>query len=213
MLCGESSGKTERLSIAVRHCSPPGNPNAKPRPRPAAGVSAVCGLPPAPENRPITGVRPWAKTVAFDNSAPLPLLSNQPATDTPLAWLVRYPRCRPKALLKASRNACGVNREGPIQLIAVSTAAASTAKKAPTTAAPRSRSRRAGNSAIDQLPSPSSRRLSSIGSNAARRARKHPKTSPSATPQCHHDAGGGHDPHNVNRLYCPCCRLGGGERT
>ena len=142
MLCGELSGNTGRFSIAVRHCWLPGNPNVRPSPRPVAGASAVCGLPPAAENRPSTGVRPGANTAAVDNSLPLPLLSNQPATATPLAWLVRYPECRPNALLKTSRNACGVSRDGPIQLIAVSNAAASAARKAPTAAAPRSRSRR-----------------------------------------------------------------------
>ena len=64
------------------------------------------------ENRPSTGVRPGANTAAFDNSLPLPLLSNQPATATPLAWLVRNPGCRPKALLKPSRKTRGVNRGG-----------------------------------------------------------------------------------------------------
>ena len=77
--------------MAVRHCRLPGKPKARPSPRPAAAASAVCGLPPAAENRPITGVRPGANTAAVVNSVPLPLLSNQPATDTPLAWLVRYP--------------------------------------------------------------------------------------------------------------------------
>ncbi len=61
--------------MAVRHCAPPGNPNAKPRPRAVDVVSAAWALPPASENRPSTGVRPDRNTAALDTSRPLPLLS------------------------------------------------------------------------------------------------------------------------------------------
>ena len=46
-----------------------------PSPRAVDDASAACGLPPANEKRPITGVRPGANTAAFDNVWPLPLLS------------------------------------------------------------------------------------------------------------------------------------------
>ena len=90
--------------------------------------------------------------------------------DTPLAWLVRYPGCRPNALLKPSRKARGVNRGGPIQLFAVSNAATSAARKAPTAAAPRSTSRRPGR-AVPQRPGLRTVR-SWIGSPDSRRPRR-----------------------------------------
>ncbi len=46
-------------------------------------------------NRPVTGTRPIAKTAAFDSRLASPSLANDPAMQTPFAWLRRKPGCRP----------------------------------------------------------------------------------------------------------------------
>ena len=71
--------------MAVRHISLSGRLNWSPRPRTSSGASATSGRPPDREKRPITGTRPGRKTTAFEKRAPVPLLSKNPDTPTPLA--------------------------------------------------------------------------------------------------------------------------------
>src|SRR5882757_1125914 len=100
------------LTIAVRHCSPLGRWNSRPSPRTVAAASATNGIPPDSEKRPVTGVRPDAKTAARDNSAPAPLLVKYPAALTPLAWLRRKPAWRPYTCSNRSVNRAGVSVPG-----------------------------------------------------------------------------------------------------
>ena len=82
-------------SCRCASCSPLASWNSSARLRTAAGPSGIIGRPPARAKRPITGMRPGANTEAVDSRAPLPLLSNQPVRQTPLAWLRRKPGCSP----------------------------------------------------------------------------------------------------------------------
>src|SRR5229473_2325884 len=70
---------------------------------------------PASAKRPTTGIRPGLKTAAFDKPAACPLLSNQPVTQTPLAWLRRKPAWVPLASSKAAIIRSWVSRDGDSQ--------------------------------------------------------------------------------------------------
>src|SRR5258708_31269149 len=72
-------------------------------------------MPPASAKRPTTGIRPGLKTAAFDKPAACPLLSNQPVTQTPLAWLRRKPAWVPFASSKAALLRSCVSRDGDSQ--------------------------------------------------------------------------------------------------
>src|ERR1700704_5310318 len=79
------------LFMPVRHSSPLGGRKRSAMLRTVAGPSVWKGMPPASANRPTTGTRPGLKTAAFESAAASPLLSNQPVTQTPFAWLRREP--------------------------------------------------------------------------------------------------------------------------
>ncbi len=53
--------------------------------RTVEGSSGMNGMPPANAIRPTTGMRPCAKSAAFETDAAFPLLSNQPVPQTPFA--------------------------------------------------------------------------------------------------------------------------------
>jgi len=77
--------KTGTEFMPVRHCSPFCNWNSRAMLRTGVLASGAAGLLPGMAKRPTTGVRPGANTAARDTRAPLPLLSNQPSTQSPLA--------------------------------------------------------------------------------------------------------------------------------
>ena len=83
--------------------------------RTVAGASVWKGMPPASAKRPTTGTRPGLKTAAFDSAAACPLLSNQPVTQTPFAWLRRKPAWAPLASWKAAIIRSWVSRIGESQ--------------------------------------------------------------------------------------------------
>src|SRR5258707_13049918 len=72
-------------------------------------------MPPASAKRPTTGTRPGLKTAAFGKPAACPLVSNQPGTQTPLAWLRRKPAWVPLASSKAAIIRSWVSRDGDSQ--------------------------------------------------------------------------------------------------
>src|SRR3984893_15906224 len=72
-------------------------------------------MPPASAKRPTTGMRARPVPAAFDRDAACPLLSNQPATQTPFAWLRRNPAWVPLTSWKAAIIRSWVSRVGESQ--------------------------------------------------------------------------------------------------
>src|SRR5690242_18982142 len=69
-------------------------------------------MPPANEKRPSTGTRPGWNTIAFENRAPFPLLTKNPETPRPLAWLRRNPAWTPFTYSNPPMNRAGVRARG-----------------------------------------------------------------------------------------------------
>src|SRR3981081_4081531 len=88
-------------------------------------------MPPASEKRPTPATRPGLKTAVFDSAVACPLLSNQPVTQTPFAWLRRKPAWVPLTSWKAAIIRSWVSRVGESQPPAYPTAPAPLSTPAP----------------------------------------------------------------------------------
>ena len=102
-----------------------------PRPRTRTIASAALGSAVARLKRPTTGYWPGTNTCALESAEPLPLASNVPVKQMPLAWLRRWPSAGPPGGASDATNLAGVSRCGESQPAVY----AKTTATAPTTAA------------------------------------------------------------------------------
>ena len=86
-----------------------------PRPRTRTIASAAFGSAVARLKRPTTGYWPGTNTRALESAEPLPLASNVPVKQMPLAWLRRWPSAGPPGGASDATNLAGVSRCGESQ--------------------------------------------------------------------------------------------------
>ena len=96
----------------MRQTAPSGVEICSPMPRTRDRRVGGIGVGGAEVEPPDRRILPAAKTCAFDSSAPLPLDSNMPVKQMPLAWLRRWPSAGPPAGANASTSLAGVRRSG-----------------------------------------------------------------------------------------------------
>src|ERR1700722_11582350 len=112
--------------MALRHSCPSGGVIRMPSPRTRTIASAAFGSAVARLKRPTTGYWPGTNTCALESAEPLPLASNVPVKQMPLAWLRRWPSAGPPGGARPATNLAGVSRCGESQPAVYANARATT---------------------------------------------------------------------------------------